>query len=115
MSDMQDRIERLAAEARQRADAAETQVAWQEGRAHGLREAATITATAADTRTLRDGVRGYIETLGEWIAAEEKNIQELAAQGVDVSYHRGSLRALLQASEDLRALVADEPEEAGDE
>lgn len=114
MSDVQDRIERLAAEARQRVDAAETQVAWQEGRAHGLREAAAITAAAADTRTLRDGVRGYIETLGEWIAAEEKNIQELAAQGVDMSYHRGSLRALLQASEDLRALLGGR-EEAGDE
>ena len=47
MSDMQDRITRLAAEAQQRADVAGVQATWQEGRGRGLREAAAITATAA--------------------------------------------------------------------
>ena len=51
MSDVQDRIERLAAEARQRVDAAETQVAWQEGSAHGLREAAAITPSGSPRPT----------------------------------------------------------------
>ena len=48
MSDIQERITRIAAEAQQRADVAGTQAAWQEGRAHGLREAAAITAASRD-------------------------------------------------------------------
>ena len=88
MSDMQDRIERLATEAEQRADVAGVQAAWQEGRAHGLREASAAVAAAADTRTLRD----------------------------DLRYYEGSRCALFQAAEDLRALLdADESEEGGDE
>ena len=63
MSDAHDRIARLAAEARQQADVAGVQAAWQEGRAHGLREAAAAIAAAANTRTLRDDIRDYIETL----------------------------------------------------
>ena len=63
MSDAQDQIARLAAEAQQRADVAGTQAAWQEGRAHGLREAAAAIATATDTRTLRDDIRDYIADL----------------------------------------------------
>ena len=63
MSDVQERIARLAAEARQRADVAGTQAAWQEGRAHGLREAAAAIATATDSRTLRDDIRDYIADL----------------------------------------------------
>lgn len=48
MSDAQDRIARLAAEAQQRADVAGVQATWQEGRARGLREAAAITAASRD-------------------------------------------------------------------
>ena len=113
--DMQDRIARLAAEAQQRADVAGVQVAWQEGRAHGLREAA---AAVADTRTLRDDIRDYIETLEKRIADKEEMLQKLAARSSEysVGYYEGSRCALFQASEDLRDLLdADEPEEGDDE
>lgn len=115
MSDARDQIARLAAEAQQRADVAGTQAAWQEGRAHGLREAAAITATATDTRTLRDDIRDYIETLEKRIANREEMLQKLAARSSEysVGYYEGSRCALFQASEDLRDLLdADEPEEA---
>lgn len=118
MSDAQDRIARLAAEAQQRPDMAGTQAAWQEGRAHGLREAAAITAAAAGTRSLRDDIRDYIETLEKRIADKEEALQKLAARGsgYSVGYYEGSRCALFQAAEDLRTLLdADEPEEGGDE
>lgn len=118
MSDAQERIARLAAEAQQRADVAGMQAAWQEGCAHGLREAAAITAAATDTRTLRGDVRDYIETLEKRIADKEEALQKFAARGsgYSVGYYEGSRCALFQAAEDLRTLLdADEPEEGGDE
>ena len=117
MSDIQDRIARLAAEARQRADVAGVQAAWQEGRTHGLHEAAAIVA-ATDSRTLRDDIRDYIETLEKRIADKDEALQKLAARSSEcsVGYYEGSRCTLFQASEDLRDLLdADEPEEAGDE
>lgn len=118
MSDMQDRITRLADEAQQRADVAGTQAAWQEGRAHGLREAAAVIAASRDTQSLRDNIRDYIETLKRRIADREGALQKLAARGSGYSagYYRGSRCALLQASRDLRGLLtADEPEGGDDE
>ena len=117
MSDMQDRIARLAAEARQRADVAGTQAAWQEGRAHGLREAAAITATTANARALRDDIRDYIETLKKRIADREGALKKLAARGSGYSagYYRGSRCALLQVSEELRALLAADDSGEGDD
>lgn len=115
MSDMQNRIARLATEAQSRADVAGAQAAWQEGRAHGLTEAAAITAAATDTRTLRGDVRDYIETLEKRIADKEETLRKLAARssGYSVGYYEGSRCALFQATEELRALLdADEPEEA---
>mgnify|MGYP000854957921 CR=1 FL=1 len=116
MSDAQDRIARLATEARQRADVAGTQAAWQEGRAHGLHEAAAFVATATDTRTLRDDIRDYIETLKKRIADREGALQKLAARGSGYSagYYRGSRCALLQVSKDLRGLLAADGAEEGD-
>lgn len=124
MSDAQDRIARLAAEAQQRADVAGTQAAWQEGRAHGLREAAAITAAAADTRTLRDDVRDYLTTLEAW--ATESQTKSRDDRSPRLSPHQLAIGevALLakrdvwrQVAEDLRGLLAaDEPEESdGDE
>jgi len=118
MSDAQDRIARLAAEAQQRADVAGVRATWQEGRARGLTEAAAITAAATDTRTLRGDVRDYIETLEKRIADKEEALQKLAARGsgYSVGYYEGSRCALFQAAEDLRALLdADESEGGGDE
>lgn len=118
MSDMQDRIARLAAEARQRADVAGMQAAWQEGRAHGLREAAAITATATDTRTLRDDIRDYITSLEEQANAAGEVLQRLTVREYphSVGYYESRRHALRQVAEALRGLlVADEPEEAGDE
>ena len=118
MSDIQDRITRLAAEARQRADVAGTQAAWQEGRAHGLREAAAAVAAAADTRTLRDDIRDYIASLDEQAAAAATLSQHLTDGGGvrSAGFYEGRGIALRQVAEALRGLlVADEPEEAGDE
>ena len=115
MSDLHDRIDQLAAQAQQRADMAGVQATWQEGRAHGLRETAAIAAADADTRTLRDDIRDYIETLEKRIADKEGMLQKLAARssGYSVGYYEGSRCALFQASEDLRDLLdANEPEEA---
>lgn len=120
MSDMQERIARLAAEAQQRADMAGTQAAWQEGRAHGLREAAAI--TAADARTLRDDIRDYIETLKSrgtprpappgyrppFLDPASPVVGETAAVAKRATWR--------QVAEDLLGLlVADESEEGGDE
>ena len=120
MADLHDRIARLAAEARQRADVAGTQATWQEGRAHGLREAATIIAADAGTQVLRDGIRDdireYIESLRELITTVRGLIREADAAGTDTNYRQGCLRILLRVSEELRDLIAaDEPKEAGDE
>lgn len=120
MSDLHDRITRLAAEAQQRADVAGTQATWQEGRARGLREAATIIAADAGTQVLRDGIRDdirdYIESLRGLITTVRGLIREADAAGADTNYRQGCLRILLRVSEELRGLIAaDEPEEGGDE
>ena len=122
MSDMQDRIARLAAEARQWADMLGTQAAWQEGRAHGLREAAATAAAAADTRTLRDDIRDYIADLAARGTPPGKqpshrllllSPSQLAIGEAAAVAKRAAWR---QVAEDLRGLLAaDEPEEAGDE
>jgi hypothetical protein len=114
---MQDRITRLAAEAQQRADVAGVQATWQEGRAHGLREAAAITAAGADTRALRDDIHDYIETLERRIADKEGALRKLAARssGYSVGYYEGSRCALFQTSEDLRGLLTHEPEDGDDD
>lgn len=122
MSDMQDRIARLATEAQQRADMAGTQAAWQEGRAHGLREAAAITATG--TQALRDDIRDYIETLKKRAAAAEEAMhlllrdgEEEPSLGVGAARYDNRRHTLRQVAEDLLGLLAaDEPEEGdGDE
>lgn len=122
MSDMQDRIARLATEARQRADMAGMQATWQEGRAHGLREASAAVAAAADTRTLRDDIRDFIEFLDRMPAMTESSRlrrqsrlspQQLAIDEAAVSAERIAWR---QIAERLRGLLAaDEPEESDDE
>ena len=122
MSDMQDRIACLATEARQRADMAGTQAAWQEGRAHGLREASAAVAASADTRTLRDDIRGYIADLtargtppARTPGPRETRLTpgELA---IGDAFARGKRDAWRQVAEDLRGLLAaDDPEEDDDE
>lgn len=119
MSDAQDQIARLAAEAQQRADVAGTQAAWQEGRAHGLREAAAAIATATDTRTLRDDIRDYIADLTARGTPPSKqpshrllllSPSQLAIGEAAAVAKRATWR---QVAEDLRGLLAaDEPEEA---
>lgn len=126
MSDIQDRVTRLATEARQRADVAGTQAAWQEGRAHGLREAAAAIATATDTRTLRDDTRTLRDDIRDYIA-------DLTARGTPPGKQPSQRLPLLspsqlaigeaaavakraawrQVAEDLLGiLAANEPEEA---
>lgn len=121
MSDMQDRITRLAAEAQQRADVAGTQAAWQEGRAHGLREAATITATAIDTRTLRDDIHDYIETLKSrgtprpTPPGHRPPFLDPASSAIGEAAAAAKRAAWRQVAEELRGLlVANEPEEDDD-
>lgn len=118
MSDIQDRITRLAAEAQQRADVAGVQATWQEGRAHGLREVAAMAAAHRDTQTLRDDIRDYIKTLEKRITDKEEGLQKLTARSSEysVGYYESGRCTLRQVSEELYALLAaDEPEEAGDE
>ena len=122
MSDMQDRIARLAAEARQRADVAGTQAAWQEGRAHGLREAAAIIAASRDTRSLRDDIRDFVDFLDRMPAMTESSrqrrqsrlsLQQLAIDKAAVQAERIAWR---QIAERLRGLLAaNDPEEGDDE
>lgn len=122
MSDMHDRIARLAAEAQQRADVAGTQAAWQEGRAHGLREAAAITAAAADARILRGDIRNYIETLRARAAAAEEAMhlllrdgEEEPSLGVGAARYDSRRHTLRQVTEELRALLAADDSEEGDD
>lgn len=122
MSDLHDRIDRLAAEAQQRADVIGTQAAWQEGRAHGLREAAAVIGASRDTPSLRDGIRDLIEFLDRMPAMTEPSRlrrqsrlspQQLAIDEAAVSAERIAWR---QIAEQLRGLLAaDDPEEADDE
>lgn len=109
MSDAQDRIAHLAAEARSRADVAGTQAAWQEGRAHGLREAAAITAAATDagTQALRGDLRDYVESLDEQAAIANAVSQRLADGGGvrSAGFCEGRCRTLRQVAEELRSLL----------
>lgn len=123
MSDLHDRIDRLAAEAQQRADVAGTQAAWQEGRAHGLHEAAAVIAASRDARSLRDDIRDYITDLASrgaprptppgyrppFLGPASPAIGEAAAVAKRAAWR--------QVAEELRGLLAaDEPEEDdGDE
>ena len=117
MSDIQDQITRLATEAQQRADVAGVQAAWQEGRAHGLREAAAI--AAVDSQTLRDDICDYIETLKRRAVASEEAMhlllrdgEEGPSLGVGAARYDNRRHTLRQVAEDLRTLLdADEPEE----
>ena len=122
MSDMQDRIARLATEAQQRADVAGTQATWQEGRAHGLHEAAAAIAASRDTRSLRDDIRDLIKFLDRMPAMTESSRQRRQSRlsprqlAIDEAAVRAERTAWRQVAERLRGLLAaDEPEEAGDE
>lgn len=122
MSDVQDRIVQLAAEAQQRADVAGTQAAWQEGRAHGLREAAVVIAASRDAESLRDDIRDFVDFLDRMPAMTESSRhrrqsrlspQQLAIDKAAVQAERIAWR---QIAERLRGLLAaNDPEEGDDE
>lgn len=122
MSDAQDRIERLATEAQQRADVAGTQAAWQEGRAHGLHEAAVVIAASRDTRSLRDDIRDFVEFLDRMPAMTESSRQRRQSRlspqqlAIDEAAVQAERTAWRQIAEHLRGLLAaDGPEESDDE
>ena len=122
MSDIQGRIARLAAEAQPRADMAGTQAAWQEGRAHGLREASAAVAAAADTQTLRDDIRDYIADLTARGTPPARTPGPREARltpsrlAIGDAFARGKRDAWRQVAEELRGLLAAaEPEESDDE
>mgnify|MGYP000993382263 CR=1 FL=1 len=115
MSDTQDRIARLAAEAQSRADVAGTQAAWQEGRA------SAAVAAAADTRTLRDDIRDYIAGLAargtppaRTPGPRETRLTpgELA---ISDAFARGKRDAWRQVAEDLRGLLTADDSGDGDD
>ena len=122
MSDLHDRIVQLAAEAQQRADVAGTQAAWQEGRAHGLREAAVVIAASRDAESLRDDIRDFVDFLDRMPAMTESSRhrrqsrlspQQLAIDKAAVQAERIAWR---QIAERLRGLLAaNDPEEGDDE
>lgn len=132
MSDMQDRIERLAAEAQRRADVAGMQAAWQEGRAHGLREAAAITATAAADPFESEDTIAIIAVDGRryeisW-PPDVKNPGQCSPWAAVIYSPDGGLVDFLEPSASngfrreidvitaaLEWLAPDEPEETGDE
>lgn len=107
MSDMQEQIARLAAEAQQRADVAGVQATWQEGRAHGLREAAAITTADAGAQVLRDDIHDYVESLDEQAAIANAVSQRLADGGGvrSAGFCEGRCRTLRQVAEELRSLL----------
>lgn len=122
MSDMQDRIARLAAEARQRADVAGTQAAWQEGRAHGLREAAVVIAASRDAESLRDDIRDFVDFLDRMPAMTESSRQRRQSRlspqqlAIDKAAVQAERIAWRQIAERLRGLLAaNDPEEGDDE
>ena len=122
MSDMQDRIAHLAAEAQQRADVIGTQAAWQEGRAHGLLEAAAVIGASRDTQSLRDDIRDLIKFLDRMPAMTESSRQRRQSRlspqqlAIDEAAVRAERTAWRQVAERLRGLLAaDEPEESDDE
>lgn len=121
MSDAQDRIARLATEAQQRADVAGVQATWQEGRAHGLREAAAIAAASRDARSLRDDIRDYITDLASRGTPRptppgyRPPFLDPASLAIGEAAAVAKRAAWRQVAEELRGLlVANEPEEADD-
>ena len=132
MSDVQDRIARLAAEAQQRADVAGAQAAWQEGRAHGLREAAAITATAAGDPVESEDTIAIVMIDGQryeisW-PPDAKDPDQRSPWAAVIYSPDGGVVDFLEPSEPdgfrretdvinaaMKWLDADEPEEAGDE
>ena len=122
MSDMQDRIARLAAEARQRADVAGVQATWQEGRAHGLREAAVVIAASRDAESLRDDIRDFVDFLDRMPAMTESSRQRRQSRlspqqlAIDKAAVQAERIAWRQIAERLRGLLAaNDPEEGDDE
>lgn len=132
MSDMQERIARLAAEAQQRADVAGVQATWQEGRAHGLREAATITATAPGDPFESEDTIAIIAVDGQryeisW-PPDVKNPGRRSPWAAVIYSPDGGVVDFLEPSEPdgfrretdvitaaMKWLAPDEPEEGGDE
>lgn len=122
MSDVQDRIVQLAAEAQQRADVAGTQAAWQEGRAHGLREAAVVIAASRDAESLRDDIRDFVDFLDRMPAMTESSRQRRQSRlspqqlAIDKAAVQAERIAWRQIAERLRGLLAaNDPEEGDDE
>ena len=122
MSDVQDRIVQLAAEAQQRADVAGTQAAWQEGRAHGLREAAAVIAASRDAESLRDDIRDFVDFLDRMPAMTELSRQRRQSRlspqqlAIDKAAVQAERIAWRQIAERLRGLLAaNDPEEGDDE
>ena len=121
MSDLHDRIDRLAAEAQQRADVAGMQAAWQEGRAHGLREAAAAIAASRDIQSLRDAIRDYITDLASRGTPPSRPpghrppVLDPASPAIGEAAAAAKRAAWRQVAEELRGLlVANEPEEDDD-
>lgn len=132
MSDMQDRIAHLAAEARRRADIAGVQATWQEGRAHGLREAVDITAAAADDPFESEDTIAIVVIDGQryeisW-PPDVKNSGQRSTWAAVIYSPDGGLVDFLEPSASngfrreidvitaaLEWLAPDEPEETGDE
>lgn len=132
MSDMQDRIAHLAAEARRRADIAGVQATWQEGRAHGLREAVDITAAAADDPFESEDTIAIVVIDGQryeisW-PPDVKNSGQRSPWAAVIYSPDGGLVDFLEPSASngfrreidvitaaLEWLAPDEPEETGDE
>ena len=100
MADLHDRIARLAAEAQSRAGMAGTQAAWQEGRAHGLREASVILASNTETRITDDAA----------LAAEPRtgsggSVLPAQPEDSDADWRRGRAHGIYRALAQVTAVL----------
>lgn len=112
MTDLRDRIARLAEEAQSRAGMAGTQATWQEGRAHGLREASVILASNTETR-ITDGaaLAAELATYLAKLQTQERTAADrycsLNPEDSDADWRRGRAHGIYRALAQVTAVLED--------
>ena len=113
MTDLRDRIARLAEEAQSRVDVAAAQAAWQEGRAHGLREASSvILASNTETRITDDAALAaelatYLAKLQSQERAAADRYCSLNPEDSDADWRRGRAHGIYRALAQVTAVLED--------
>ena len=112
MADLRDRIARLAEEAQSRVDVAAAQAAWQEGRAHGLREASVILASNTETRITDDAALAaelatYLAKLQSQERAAADRYCSLNPEDSEADWRRGCAHGIYRALAQVTAVLED--------